>query len=166
MLRTLSLPEQVLGEDEVRRLVEVRPDRWYPIAWLLDLMEKLDARVGYYGLLRMGRIIFSLSHEKRISASASSARDIVHGIDSMYRHANRGSGIGGWEVLHFAPGYAELAKNTPHHCIMEQGLLNAALDAVGAPALVSQPTCFRRGDSVCIYSISSVIADERWTGHR
>ncbi|WP_394827393.1 hypothetical protein [Pendulispora albinea] len=163
-MRTLSLPEQVLGGDEVRRLSDVRPERWYPIEWLLELMEKLDDRVGYYGLLRMGRMVFTLSHEKRVLASATSAHHIIHGLNDMYRHANRGTGIGGWKVLRFEPGHAELEKNTPHHCIMEQGILKAALAAVGAPSLVSQPTCFRRGDSVCIYTISSVIVDERWTG--
>ena len=164
VLRTLSLPEQVLGEEEVKRLSDVRPDRWYPVGWLLDLMEKLDERVGYYGLLRMGRMVFSLSHEKRVLASATCAYDIVNGIDGMYHHANRGTGIGGWRLLRFEPGYAELEKNTPHHCVMEQGILKAGLAAVGAPSLVSQPTCFRRGDSVCVYTITSVIVDERWMG--
>ncbi|WP_394843880.1 hypothetical protein LZC95_43365 [Pendulispora brunnea] len=153
-----------MGDDEVRRLGDVKPDGWYPIGWLLDLMEKLDERVGYYGLLRMGRMVFSLSHEERVLASASSARDIIYGIDAMYHHANRGSGIGGWKVLRFEAGYAELEKNTPHHCVMEQGILKAALAAVGAPSLVSQPTCFRQGAMVCVYTITSVIVDERWSG--
>ena len=164
MLRTLSLPEQVLGEEETRRLSDVRPEQWYPIEWLLALMEKLDERVGYYGLLRMGRMVFSLSHEKRVLATASSARDIVYGLDGMYHHANRGSTIGGWKVLRFSPGYAELEKNTPHHCVMEQGILKAALAAVGAPSLVAQPTCFRNGGDVCVYTVTSVIVDERWNG--
>lgn len=164
MLRTLSLPEQVLGDEEVRRLAEVKPGGWYPIGWLLELMEKLDERVGYYGLLRMGRMVFSLSHEERVLASASCARDIVYGLDAMYHHANRGTGIGGWKVTRFEPGYAEVEKNTPHHCVMEQGILKAALAAVGAPSLVTQPACFRQGAPVCLYTITSVIVDERWSG--
>ncbi|HWL89238.1 MAG TPA: hypothetical protein VNO21_25720, partial [Polyangiaceae bacterium] len=158
VLRTLSLPEQVLGEEEVRRLSDVRPDRWYPIGWLIDLMEKLDERVGYYGLLRMGRMVFSLSHEKRVLATASSARDIIWGIDAMYHHANRGVSIGGWKVLRFEPGYAELEKNTPHHCIVAQGILKAGLSAMGTPSLVAQTTCFRLGGEVCVYTVTSVIA--------
>jgi hypothetical protein len=43
----------------------------------------------------------------------------------MYHHANRGTGIGGWKVLRFDAGYAELEKMTPHHCVMEQGILSS-----------------------------------------
>ncbi len=86
-------------------------------------MEKLDSHVGHYGLLRMGRKLFHLSHEARVLEVAKSARDIVYGIDDMYHHANRGQMIGGWSVLSFNSGHAELEKTTPHHCVMEQGSL-------------------------------------------
>ncbi len=164
VLRILKLPEQVLGTDEARRLSAVNPDGWYPIEWLLALMESLDQRVGHYGLLRMGRRIFELSHQQRVLRVARSARDIVYGLDSMYHHANRGQDIGGWRVLTFGAGEAEMEKTTPHHCIMEQGLLSAALAAVGCPGIVSQSRCFREGADSCIYTISSAIADERWSG--
>ena len=164
VLQILKLPEQVIGEANARRLGEVDPNEWYPIAWLLDLMETLDREVGHYGLLRMGRRLFQLSHEKRVLEVAKSAHDIVHGIDAMYHHANRGKQIGGWKVLSFAPGQAELEKNTPHHCVMEQGILSAALAAVGCPGIVEQRQCFRQGADTCVYTISSSLTDARWSG--
>jgi hypothetical protein len=112
----------------------------------------------------MGRTLFDLSHKERVLEVARSARDIVHGIDGMYHHANRGGGIGGWKVVRFDAGYAELEKTTPHHCIMEQGILSAALAAVGCPGLISQRECFRQGADACLYTISSSFTDEHWFG--
>lgn len=164
VLHILKLPEQVLGTEEARKLAAIDTADWYPIGWLLELMETLDKKVGHYGLLRMGRTLFQLSHEARVKEVAHSARDILYGLDEMYHFANRGEHIGGWKVLRFEPGFAELEKTTPHHCIMEQGLLSAALAAVGAPGIVAQQQCFRQGADCCVYTISSSVTDERWTG--
>jgi len=84
--------------------------------------------------------------------------------ERMYKHANRGTGIGGWEVLGFEPGKAELEKTTPHHCVMEEGILAEALIAVGVPALVRQSECLLKGAEACRYVITSSITDERWSG--
>lgn len=59
-------------------------------------------------------------------------------------------------MLTFLPGSAELEKNTPHHCVMEQGILSAALAAVGCPGIVAQRQCFRQGADTCIYTIFCV----------
>jgi predicted ArsR family transcriptional regulator len=95
---------------------------------------------------------------------AKSARDIIYGIDGMYHHANRGTGIGGWTVLRFEPGLAELEKNTPHLCALEEGILSQALQAVGTPALMEQTSCIRDGAGSCRFIITSTIRDARWTG--
>jgi len=164
VLHILKLPEHVLGAQEAKKLLAVDPMGWYPIGWMLDLMEHLDEGLGHYGLVQMGRKLFDLSHRDRVIESAKSARDIVFGIDEMYRHANRGIGIGGWKVTKFEPGVAELEKTTPHHCAMEEGILLAALKAVGCPGLVTQSSCFRKGADSCLFVISSSLVDERWSG--
>jgi hypothetical protein len=164
VLQILKMPEQVLGAEEVRKLGQVAMDGWYPIEWLLDLMDKVDKELGHYGLLQMGRRLFALSHEERLVQVARSAADVIYGIDGMYHHANRGSGIGGWKVMRFDPGYAELEKTTPHHCVMEQGILTGALAAVKCPGIVSQKHCFRQGADTCLFVVSSSFTDERWFG--
>jgi len=164
VLRILKMPEQVLGKQEWERLKRVEADSWYPIEHLLGLMEILEAHVGPYGLMQMGRRLFELSHKDRVKVIAKSARDIVYGIDDMYHHANKGRGIGGWKVLKFEPGLAELEKNTPHHCVMEQGILTEALLTVGCACNVTQTKCFRDGADVCIYQITSAFIDQRWSG--
>jgi hypothetical protein len=164
VLKILKMPEQVLGKEEWEQLKRVKPNDWYPIEQLLGLMEILEAHVGPYGLMQMGRRIFELSHKERVKLVAKSAYDIIYGIDGMYHHANRGAGIGGWKVLRFEPGVAELEKNTPHHCVMEQGILTEALLSVGCAANVTQTRCFRDGADTCIYQITSAFADQRWGG--
>lgn len=164
VLKILKMPEQVLGHDEAQALARVDPDAWYPIEWLLALMEKLDEHVGQYGLVRMGRTLFELSHAEEVKKVARSARDVVYGIDGMYRNANRGTRIGGWKVLSFEPGRAVLEKTTPHHCQMEQGILLAALATVGCQGSIEQTSCFRQGADACLFVMTSAHTDERWSG--
>jgi hypothetical protein len=154
----------VLGKDEVERLRHVKPDSWYPIEWLLGLMEILEAHVGKYGLMQLGRKLFESSHKARVLLVAKSAKDILYGMDGMYHHANRGRGIGGWQVLKFEPGLAELEKNTAHHCLMEQGMLTQALTSVGCACNVRQTRCFLDGADTCVYQVTSTFVDKRWAG--
>jgi hypothetical protein len=164
VLHMLKLPAQVLGEAEAAKLMAVEPGAWYPIGWLIDLMDHIDAQIGHYGLVRLGRTIFKQSHEAKALETLRSARDVIYALDDMYHNANRGGDIGGWRVLEFEPGFAELEKTTPHHCVMEQGILSAAFAAVGCPVTVTQRQCFRDGADCCIYVLTSPVTDARWSG--
>lgn len=162
VLQILKTPETVLGPDEARKLAAVTPDGWYPIAWMIDLMDTLEERMGHYGLVRLGRTVFKLSHEEQAKQRIKSGRHLVDMMDVMYKHNNRGRDIGGWRTLAFEPGYAELEKNTPHHCVMEQGILSAAFGAIGCPVAVAQKQCFRKGAESCIYTITSSVTGPAW----
>jgi hypothetical protein len=162
VLKILKLPEQVLGKRESDRLKLVRPDDWYPVEQMLGLMEILEAHVGDYGLMQLGRRLFE-GHKARLLVTAKTAKDMLYAFDGVYHHANRGSGIGGWNVLKFEPGRAVVENNTPHHCIMEQGMLTEALLAVGCACNVKQTRCFRDGADTCIFEITSAFADSRWS---
>jgi hypothetical protein len=166
VLKVCTMPYQVLGADLAERLRKVEANKWYPIQLLLEAMDVLAERVGYAGLLQMGRALFRLSHEESVRQVARSAGDIVFGLDGMYRNANRGEQIGGWRVLAFSPGFAKLEKTTPHHCWMEEGILAEAMRAVDVAAFVNQTECFRKGADACLYTITSLIQDQRWMGGR
>jgi hypothetical protein len=157
-----KMAEQVLGSAEVARLQALDPNGWYPIGWLLELMETLDAKVGRFALLKMGRTLFRNTHEERAIKTLKCAYDVLHGFDGLYHHANRGEQIGGWRVLMFDHDRAELEKTTPHHCAMEEGIMSRALQAVGAPAIVSQSECFRLGAEACRFVVLSSSKEGRW----
>jgi hypothetical protein len=151
-----------LGSETVMRVQAVDPNGWYPIGWLLEMMDLIEKKLGKAGLILMGRNLFKMSHEQRVKAVAKGARDIITGLDGMYHHANRGEGIGGWAVLKFERGHAEVEKTTPHHCTMEEGILLEALQCVGAPCLISQSQCFRQGAESCIYQINAMTLGKAW----
>ena len=164
LLDAILMPEQVLGKDLTQRLRAIQPTEWYPISTLLEPLELLDRRLGSDSIRKVGIALFKLSHEANVRRSASSARDIIYGLDGLYRAANRGADIGGWAVLEFAPGRAVVEKTTPHHCVLEEGILEAALRTVNVTASIHQRACFRKGAEACEMVISSHIVDARWSG--
>lgn len=164
LLTVLKRRDLVLHLETGEELGPVDPQGWYPVAILLDLLDRLEAKIGYFGLVRTGRTLFQMSHEATVSRSQYCARDVLEGFDTLYRKSNRGRGIGGWRVLRFDPGNAEIEKTTPHHCAMEQGILTAALTSVGCPAMVGQSACVRDGADACRFVISTPVTDARWCG--
>jgi hypothetical protein len=164
ILKVCATPKLILGNALTERLEQVKATQWYPIDLLLEPMEVLAERIGYAGLLQMGRALFKLSHEERARQTLKSAGDLLFGLDGMYRHANRGEKIGGWRVVKFQPGHAELEKTTPHHCWMEEGLLGEAFRTLGVAAFVSQSKCFRQNADACTLVVTSVVKDKSWMG--
>jgi hypothetical protein len=67
-------------------------------------------------------------------------------------------------VRSLSPGQAILDKTTPHHCAMEEGIIIAATGQLGVSCAVKQTACFRRGDDLCTYHVTSTVRDERWMG--
>ena len=161
----VSMPQQTLGDELHQRLERVHPEGWYPIQWLLELMETLDTKLGPNALRQMGRKLFIASHQKHVQATLRSASDLLYGMHGLYMRANRGQHIGGWKMISFNKGNAKLEKTTPHHCVLEEGIISEALTCLGVPATVTQPTCFRNGGHVCIFSVSSVVTDPKLWGH-
>lgn len=166
LLDSVLMPEQILGADVTRTLRMLHHDRWYPIATLLEPLERLDKVLGQSSLRRIGWSIFRLSHEAGMKRDKPAGRDIIYGIDAMYHAANRGVDIGGWSVLSFVPGEAHLEKTTPHHCVVEEGILEAAFRAIEVPALIRQTACFRKGDDACRFVVTSHVTGPRWMGQK
>jgi hypothetical protein len=164
VLRATSIPQSTLGPDLMDRLAGVQPDGWYPIELMLDLMDRLLTVSGPLGIRRMGRELFKLTHAEALRQAAPSARTIMYGFNDMYHRANRGTGIGGWKVISFEPGRAEMQKTTPHVCFMEEGIFLEALSTVGVGATITQPQCIRNGADACTLVVTSHIRDERWSG--
>ncbi len=162
VLRAVHAPELALGAPLAARLREIDPPGWYPIDLQLEIFAALDARLGRPALVSMGWGIVQNSHAENIRKNSKSVRDLLYGFDDLYHRANRGHRIGGWQVVRFEPGLAELEKTTPHHCVVEEGIVEEALRTVGVKCEVTQPECFRQGAELCRYLIRSSIRDSRW----
>lgn len=162
VLNVIHAPERTLGPDLAGRLAKVKADEWYPISLLLEALETLDKKLDKYALKNAGWKLFSLSHAENAKKTVKSARDIVYGFNGMYLNANRGVRIGGWNVLSFEPGRAEMEKTTPHHCVLEEGIVEEALRMVGANAKVEQSQCFRNGADSCVFLITSPAPGPQW----
>jgi hypothetical protein len=159
---TAKLPAQILGQEQLDRLATIKPDGWYPIEWLLEMMDRIEGKLGRYALMKMGRVLFKLSHEGK--APIQTGRDVVYGIDEMYRNANRGGDIGGWRVVSFERDRAVLEKTTPHHCAMEEGILLQAFSSVNAPSVITQERCVRDGAPLCEFLILPSASGPSWGG--
>jgi hypothetical protein len=164
VLDAVPLASQVLGPGLTARLQSVKPDGWYAIDLLLEAMDRMADKLGRFALLQMGRKLFHASHAEAFMKVAHSAGDLVFSMNAMYRNANRGNRIGGWDVVLFQPGKAELIKSTPHHCVMEEGILTEALLALQIPALVEQRECVRKAAPYCRYQLVSPVTGELWLG--
>lgn len=164
VLRTIKQPEELLGANWVSRLREINAGGWYPIDTLLELEGELIRKGGQATLVQLGRQLFRDCLQKRLTPRLRSAGDVFFSIDGMYRGANRGQDIGGWEVLCFSPGHARLRTTTPHHCAVQEGLLHEGLKCVGAVASIAQPRCREAGAPCCEFELRSSAQDSRWMG--
>jgi hypothetical protein len=160
--QALQLPELLLGAEVARVIAELDPAGWYPIRRFLEPLEVIGESVGPSGLRKVGRTLFQRSHQAHVQKTMRCAKELLYALDDLYHRANRGEGIGGWRVVRFADREAELEKTTPHHCALEEGILDAAMRAVGAPARIEQPSCVRDGAPACRFLLTAASHDGRW----
>jgi hypothetical protein len=159
VVAAIPLAKNMLGEALYTKLAAVKPDGWYPVEWLFEASEVLDQKIGANGLRQVGRTLFRMSHEARFKEVAKTAADLIYALDDMYHHANRGTAIGGWKVVDFRSGYAVVDKTTPHHCLIEEGIVGQALLSIGIPVNIEQAQCFRQGADSCQFVLSSAVTD-------
>jgi hypothetical protein len=164
ILKVIQMPDLILGRELTESLRKIDPAKWYPMEMLYDPVELLHKKIGDSSLIRIGSELFRMTHAKAVKEHVRSARELLYGLDGLYRRANRGQNIGGWKVVSFERGKAIVEKTTPYHCVLEQGILIEALETIGVPANVEQRRCFRGGDDLCEYAITSFVKDARWNG--
>ena len=166
VISALPLADLVLGTELAARLRGVKPDGWYPASLFLEALQRVSLKVGRFGLLQLGRQIFTTSHAGNFKKVSHNAADALYGINTMYRRANRGGAIGGWEMIAFRPGYAEMIKTTPPDCLMVEGILSEALRTLEIPTTLEQRECRHRGAAHCRFIFTSPVTGDLWMGGR
>ena len=164
LVDAILMPEQILGKELTQRLRMASPKGWYPVADVLDPLEQLNRKLSPDSLRRVGQTIFRNGPEAEFRRRVFSARDFFHSMDHLYHVANRGSDIGHWTVVSFDEDSAVLEKTTPHHCIMEEGIIAAGLRVLNVPAVIYQTSCFRAGAESCRFVVTSHLCSSRWSG--
>lgn len=144
----------VLGNALTDRLDAIDPERWYPVALMLEMERALEEKLGPSGLRRMGRALFKHDLSEMTRTHMKSVRESLSAMDAMYRTHNRGPNLGCWTVRSFTESRAELVKTTPHNCLMEEGILIEACATFDIAVLVTQPECTREGDDHCLYIVT------------
>lgn len=162
ILGAVHVPELTFGPELATFLKTVQAEGWYPIERLLELLDVLDQKLGAFHLKQVGYNIVQRYLADQVKKHISNAHQLLHSFDSQYHLHNRGQNIGGWKVVSFTPGRAELEKTTPHHCLMEEGIFEEQLRIIGVSAKVSQPTCLRKGGPLCRFVVEARMVDERW----
>lgn len=84
MLQTVHLPEVTLGPELAGRLKAVKPENWYPISDFLEMLERLDEKLGSYHLKQVGWNIVQKFIAPGLRASGRSAYDVLNTFDQMY----------------------------------------------------------------------------------
>ena len=163
VIAALPLADLVLGAALAARLRSAKPDGWYPVSLFLEALERVSSKVGRFGLLQMGRQIFA-SRAEVFAKTPRTVAGTLYNMNALYRRANRGSDIGGWEMIAFRPGYAEMIKTTPPDCLMVEGIVSEALRAVGVPTLIEQRECVHRGAPHCRFLFTSSVTGNKWMG--
>jgi hypothetical protein len=163
VISALPLADLVLGAELAARLRSAKPDGWYPISLFIETLERVSLKVGRFGLLQLGRQIFA-SRAEVFKKSSRSVADTLFNMNELYRRANRGSNIGGWEMVAFRPGYAEMIKTTPPDCLMVEGIISEALRTIEVPTLIEQRECRHRGAPHCRFIFTSSVTDALWMG--
>ncbi|HEX4383165.1 MAG TPA: hypothetical protein VH083_09460 [Myxococcales bacterium] len=166
VITALPLADLVLGNELAARCRSVKPDGWYPISLFTEALQRVGSKVGRFGLLQLGRQIFATSHAAAFKQRAHNAADALYGINTMYRRANRGSAIGGWEMVSFRPGQAEMLKTTPPDCLMVEGIVSEALRTLEIPTMIEQRECVHKKAPHCRFVFSSSVTGDLWMGGR
>src|SRR5690242_5033943 len=83
VLKVLPIPEQVLGKERANALRAVKPDQWYPISQLMDVLDTLAQRLGDRALTPIGYSIVQTSHAVSIRKHFKTARQLLGAFDSI-----------------------------------------------------------------------------------
>ena len=155
-------PDFILGATLAQKIRKLKPDEWVPIALLMELYEKLSEKLGPYHMKQVGWTIVKRYHASDVLKRFHSAEEVVYALDALYRQGNRGTAIGGWKVTLFTPTRCEMEKTTPHHCGMEEGIVEEMMRTLGISTTVYQTDCLRKGSDLCRFVIEPKGSNPPW----
>lgn len=158
---TVSALEMV-RERATRMLAEkglspLRPDRWFPLDPLLQVLQDIQEQIGPSTVRSIGR---KLPEMASFPADPGTLEEGLRAIDVAYRKEHRGTGnIGAYRFELVGRRAGQLVSDTPYPCDLDLGIIEAISDrcrprdALWVRIDHDPATCRRRGDLACTYHI-------------
>src|SRR5688572_11831147 len=154
VVRALLNPDVVLADFPRRdELPDVRDGRSYPLSLYLELCDYLEARLGVYAFLRVGRRMAVTVMDTAFPPGLKTVEDAIAAIDAAHKLFCRPV-VGAFDVVLRSPGRIALRYTAPYNCTLQEGLFYEVARRYGAAdATVEHSECRRRGAPACRFEI-------------
>jgi len=126
---------------------------YHPLSLYLDLCDYLEARLGQYAFLRVGRRMAITVMDTAFPLGLHTVEDAIAAIDAAHQLFCRPV-VGAFEVRERSPGRTVLRYTAPYNCTLQEGLFyEVALRYGAADATVEHSECRRQGADACRFEI-------------
>lgn len=154
ILAALLNRDALLADFNRRHEIQNIPsDGYHPISLYLEFCDYLEARLGVYAFLRLGRKVGSAVMDATFPPGLKDVEAAVSQIDIAHRIFCRPV-IGAFEIMARKPGMLTVRNTAPYNCTLQEGLFYEVAIRYGAPnASVHHAACRRKGADACRYEI-------------
>lgn len=134
-------------------LASVQDHEYYPLSLYIELCDYLEARLGTYAFLRVGRKMAAAVVATAFPPTIRRVEDAVAEIDAAHRLFCRPV-IGAFEIAKRDPGSITVRYTAPYNCMLQEGLFYEVALRFGAEsATVTHSQCRRKGAEACLFEV-------------
>jgi len=149
------LNRDLLLADFPRRpeLAGIGNDEFRPISLYIDFCDYLEARLGTYAFLRLGRKMAATVMATSFPPGLYSVEAAIAHLQVAHQEFCRPL-IGAFELTERSPGALVVRYTAPYNCTLQEGLFYEVAIRYGAPsAVVRHAACRRKGAEACRFEV-------------
>lgn len=154
VVRALLDRETLLADfPRSRELDGIADGDYCPLSLYLDLCDHLEARLGVYAFLRVGRRMAVTVMDTAFPRHLESVEAAIAAIETAHRVFCRPV-VGAFELVVRTPGRLAVRYTAPYNCTLQEGLFyEVALRYGASGATVTHAECRRRGAEACRFEL-------------
>jgi hypothetical protein len=134
-------------------LAAIKNDAYHPLSLYIDFCNYLEARLGMYAFLRLGRKLGAAVMAASFPPELGTVEEAIAHINVAHKIFCRPV-VGAFEPCERGPRMIELRYTAPYNCILQEGLFyEVAIRYGAANSTVNHVECRRRGAEACRYEI-------------
>lgn len=155
VLAALFNRDAILADFPRRAELATLSDReFHPLSLYVELCDYLEARLGIYAWLRVGRRVGASVIETAFPKSIRTVEEAIAQIDAAHRMFCKPL-VGAFEVTAKAPRQLDVRYTAPYNCTLQEGLFyEVAIRYGAASAAVAHRACRRKGADACRFEIT------------